>query len=207
MGANIRGQMMWVLGAPDEAQAFFERPLRLAYVGTTAYRQQIADGIGRCHASRGELEEARRLLSDAKPGWITHALQPLLDLWEGRWNEVAALARRVLDTSRRTGNRWDEFASLHLAARVHHLRGEPGPAAALLRDALRIVVDGGARYFELWVRPDLARVCADLDRFEEARGHVDRCREIVGGGEDRRGRPRPLALAPALVPPGRKRIH
>jgi tetratricopeptide (TPR) repeat protein len=199
MGANIRGQLTWGLGAPDEAQAFFERPLTLPYVGTTAYRQQIADGIGRCHVSRGELGEARRLLTDAKAAWVTHALEPLVDLWDGRWDEVAALARRALETSRRTGNRWDEFASLHLLARVHHLREEPVPAAAQLQDALRFVVDGGARYFELWVRPDLARVCADLDRLDEARRHVDRCREIVSWGEDWRGRAGHVALAHAVV--------
>src|SRR5215207_6434006 len=104
MALNIRGQLTWGLGAPDEAQEFFERPLRLTYVGATSYRQQIADGVGRCHASRGELTEARLLLSDARPSWITHSLGPLVDLWDGTWEQVELLARRVLETSRRTGN-------------------------------------------------------------------------------------------------------
>ena len=56
----------------------------LAYVGSTAYRRQIADGIGRCHISRGEVEAARRLAPDARPTWFTHSLTPLLDLWDGR---------------------------------------------------------------------------------------------------------------------------
>ena len=60
------------------------------------------------------MEEARSLLSDAKPTWITHSLEPLLDLWEGSWGRVEALAQRVLETSRRTENRWDEWASHHL---------------------------------------------------------------------------------------------
>jgi len=199
MGSNMRGQMTWGLGAPDEAQAFFERPLGLPYVGKNAYRQQIADGVGRCHASRGETTEARRLLSDAKPTWITHSLKPLLDLWEGRWEQVESLAERVLETSRRTGNRWDEWASYHLAARVRYLRGELEPAGELLEQALSIVVDGGARYFELWVRPDLARVRAESGRLDEARAHVDRCREIMSGGEDWRGKAGHAALAEAVV--------
>src|SRR3712207_8835467 len=44
----------------------------------------------RCHASRGELDSARRLLPDARGAWITHSLQPLVDLWDGNWDGVAA---------------------------------------------------------------------------------------------------------------------
>jgi tetratricopeptide (TPR) repeat protein len=62
MAANIRGQFTWGIGAPDDARLEFERPLRLPYASGGAYRRQIADGIGRCHASRGELEAARAQL-------------------------------------------------------------------------------------------------------------------------------------------------
>ena len=58
MAANIQGQFTWGIGAPDDAQAHFERPLRLAYAGDAANRGQSLDGLGRCHASRGELAEA-----------------------------------------------------------------------------------------------------------------------------------------------------
>jgi tetratricopeptide (TPR) repeat protein len=191
--------MTWGLGAPGDARAYFERALHLPYLGKTAYRQEIADGIGRCHASAGEFAEAEALLCDAKPSWITHSLKPLLDLWEGKWDEVASLAARVLATSRRNGNRWDEWASHHLAARVHHLRGELDPAAEQLERALAIVVDGGARYFEMWVRPDLARVCAEAGRLGEAREHVEGFRAIVADGEDWRGVAGRALLAEAVV--------
>lgn len=199
MGWNMRGQLTWGLGAPDEAQAAFERPLELAYVGKSAYRRQVADGLGRCHVSRGELDAARRLLSDARPTWITHSLKPLVDLRDGRLREVAALAERVLATSRRTGNRWDEWAAQHLAARVASLEGDHASAAALLERALVIVTDGGAPYFELWVRPDLACALVAEGRVAEAREHADRCAAIVAGGEDWRGRAAHVALADAVV--------
>jgi DNA-binding SARP family transcriptional activator/tetratricopeptide (TPR) repeat protein len=199
MALNIRGNLTWGLGAPDEAQEFFERPGRLPYVGKTAYRQEIADGVGRCHASRGELAEARRLLSDARPAWITHSLKPLVDQWEGSWERVESLAERVLETSRRTGNRWDEWAAHNLAARVQYLRGEFEPAGERLERALSLVLDGGARYFEMWVRPDLARVRAETGRLDEARMHVEGCRAIIGGGEDWRGIAGRAALAEAVV--------
>lgn len=103
MALNIRGPLTWGLGAPDEAEEFFRRTLGLPYIGKTAYRQQTADGVGRCHASRGELAEARRLLSDARPTLITHSLNPLVDLGEGDWDAVESLAARVLEASRRSG--------------------------------------------------------------------------------------------------------
>jgi DNA-binding SARP family transcriptional activator/tetratricopeptide (TPR) repeat protein len=199
MGSNIRGQWTWGLGAPDEAQAFFERPLRLPYVGKTAYRREIADGVGRCHASRGELADARRLLSDAKAAWLTHSLKPLLALLDGRWGEVDSLAADVLDTSRRTGNRWDEWAAHHFAGRVRYLRGELAPAVESLEEGLAIVVEGGARYFELWARPNLARAYAEAGNPTAARTQVERCLEIANDGEDWRGLAGSVALAEAVV--------
>ncbi len=197
MASNIRGQMTWALGDPDEGQRFFERAGMLPYAQDTDYHRETADGIGRCHASRGEMEQARRLLSDARPAWVTHSLEPLLALWDGNWDAVEGLALRVIDTSRRNGNRWDEWASLHLAGRVAYLRGRP--ADVLLESALEIVTYGGADYFAMWVLPDLARVRAETGRVEQARAAIERCREIVGRGEDWRGRGGVAMVAEAVV--------
>ena len=199
MGLNIRGQMSWGLGAPDEAEAFFERHTNLPYAGKTDYRHETADGVGRCCFSRGELAAAHRLLHDARPAWVTHSLKPLVDLWEGRWEEAEALAARTLATSRRNGNRWDEWASHHLAARVERLRGEGERAAASLRSALPIVASGGAIYFELWVQIDLVRVETENGRLAAAREHLERCREIIGNGDDWRGRAGQVELAAAVL--------
>jgi DNA-binding SARP family transcriptional activator/tetratricopeptide (TPR) repeat protein len=206
MSSNIRGQWTWGLGAPDEAEAYFERPLRLPYVGKTAYRQEIADGVGRCHASRGELADARRLLPHAKAAWFTHALKPLLDLWDGRWGEVETLAADVLETSRQSGNRWDEWAAHYFAARVRYLRGDLAPAVESLEKGLAIVVEGGARYFELWARPDLARALAEAGNVTAARTQVERCVELANDGEDWRGLAGRVALAEALVLAGEDRL-
>jgi tetratricopeptide (TPR) repeat protein len=199
MASTMRGHMTWGLGDPDAAQPFFERAITLSYAGRTAYRQQDADGIGRCHASRGEMDEARRLLTDAVGSWVTHSLKPLVELWDGHWADVERLARQVLETSRRNGNRWDEWASHHLLARVQSLGGRPREAVESLERALAIVCEGGARYFEMWVRPDLARALADCGRADEAHPHLDRCRELLAGGEDWRGRAGSAALAEAVV--------
>ena len=105
----------------------------------------------------------------------------------------------MLETSRRTGNRWDEWASQHLAGRVELLRGQPERAAEALEHARRIVHDGGASYFELWVLPDLARAQVESGRLEEARGHLARCHEIIDRGEDWRGRRATVELADAVL--------
>ena len=110
-----------------------------------------------------------------------------------------ALAQRALDTSRRTGNRWDEWGSLHLSARAQSLLGRTEAAAEALEEARQIVQEGGARYFEMWVLPDLARAQAEMGDLDAARRHVDRCREIAGNGEDWRGRPGIAGVAEAVV--------
>jgi tetratricopeptide (TPR) repeat protein len=199
MAWNIRGQMAWALGDPDEGQRAFERAQMLPYLQDTDYHRETADGIGRCHASRGEIEAARRLLSDARPAWVTHSLEPQLGLWNGDWDAMETLAQRVLDTSRRNGNRWDEWASLHLAARVAFLRGEHERAGELLEGALEIVTDGGADYFAMLVLPDLARVRVETGRVDQARAAVERCRAIVERGEDWRGRGGVAMVAEAAV--------
>src|SRR5215207_8672447 len=199
MAFNIRAQFTWGLRDPNGAQVLFEQQLALSYAGKTAYAQERADGRGRCHLSRGELASAQRLLPDARPAWISHSLEPLVDLWQGDWDQVEALARRGLETSRRTGNRWDEWAAHHLAGHVLRLRGELERAVEALERARRIVHEGGARYFETWVLPDLARAEAELGRLSDARTHVDRCRAILEGGEDWRGRRAIAGLAEAVV--------
>ena len=199
MAINIRAQFTWGVRDPDAAQVLFERQLALSNTGKTAYAQERADGLGRCHLSRGELASAQRLLHDARSTWISHSLRPLVDLWLGDWDQVEALARRGLDTSRRTGNRWDEWAAHHLDGHVLRLRGELERAVEALERARRIVQEGGARYFETWVLPDLARAQAEIGRLSDARASVDRCRSILDGGEDWRGRRAIAGVAEALV--------
>ncbi|HYI20889.1 MAG TPA: hypothetical protein VD836_19385, partial [Solirubrobacteraceae bacterium] len=199
MATNIQGQFTWGLGAPDDAQIHFERPLALAYAGDAAHRRQTVDGIGRCHASRGELDAARPYLPDARATWITHALKPVMDLWDGDLDAVAGLATATLETSRRTGNRWDEWASQALAAKVLALRSAHAEAVPLYEAARAILVSAEATYFELWLLPDLARSLAELGRVGDARLHVARCQAIVGAGEDWRGRAGMVGVADAVV--------
>jgi tetratricopeptide (TPR) repeat protein len=123
----------------------------------------------------------------------------VLQLWEGDLEAAEALALRTLGTSRRTGNRWDEWASGRLIARVSGLRGRWDAAIQRLQEALGIVVEGGATFFELEVRGDLAEALAEAGRVGEARKHADRCLEVLAQGEDWRGRAGVIAAADAIV--------
>ena len=189
MATNIQGQFTWGLGAPDDAQIHFERPLALAYAGDAAHRRQTVDGIGRCHASRGELDAARPYLPDARATWITHALKPVMDLWDGDLDAVAGLATATLETSRRTGNRWDEWASQALAAKVLALRSAHAEAVPLLRGRARDPrLRRGRRTSSSGCCPTWRARSPSWGRVEDARLHVARCQAIVGAGEDWRGR-------------------
>jgi hypothetical protein len=51
----------------------------------------------------------------------------------------------------------------------------------------------------MWVLPDLARVRVETGRVEDARACISRCEEIVGRGEDWRGRRGVAMVAEAVV--------
>jgi tetratricopeptide (TPR) repeat protein len=82
---------------------------------------------------------------------------------------------------------------------VSGLRGRWDAAIQRLQEALGIVVEGGATFFELEVRGDLAEALAEAGRVGEARKHADRCLEVLAQGEDWRGRAGVIAAADAIV--------
>ena len=124
----------------------------------------------------------------------------MLDLWDGDLEAADALAATHARDQPADRQPLGRVGVAPPARPRRALRGEHGrERSSSSQAALDIVVDGGAPYFELWVRPDLARALAELGRVQEAREHVDRCRAIVAGGEDWRGRAGVVALADAIV--------
>ena len=177
MATNIQGQFTWGIGAPDEAQATSSGRAGSPTRATSRYRRQIADGIGRCHASRGELDAARRRLRRraGRRGSPTRC-KPVLDLWDGDSTRSRRSPRRTLETSRRTGNRWDEWASqaARRAGRTRCARRTREARRRCSRRRCAILVDGGARLLRAVAAPrPRARRSPSSAASAEAREHVD----------------------------------
>ena len=52
---------------------------------------------------------------------------------------------------------------------------------------------------EMWTRPELAIICAQVGRHADAERHVGRCRVSLAAGEDWRGLAGRVALAEAIL--------
>jgi tetratricopeptide (TPR) repeat protein len=159
-------------------------------------REILLDFLARAHAQSGELAEARRVQERAGRARFT---APYLGLWEGDWEQAAALWTKQRQLARRTGNRWAESVAAHWLAIVKRQDGDFPGAEALLQDALSLAGEGGNVPGELTVLAELALLLADAGRPKEASPHLDRCRELLGGEEDWRGATGRVALAEAAA--------
>jgi DNA-binding CsgD family transcriptional regulator len=168
---------------------------------TPARRRAALSGMAAACAEMGDLVEAARLETEANQRdlFVVMYPAPLIAFRRGDWDRAEALWLAALEGHRRTGSRWSQADFAAWLARLHRARGQDGPAEELLREALTIAQDGGAMAIELWVRPDLAAVCAQTGRLPEAHEHLTRCREIMGTREDWRGLAGRVALAEGAV--------
>ena len=93
----------------------------------------------------------------------------------------------------------DATPNAHWLGRVRRLHGAPDEAEAALTDGLQTALDGPQVPAEMLLRPELAILAAETGRPDAAREHLARCREILRGGEDWRGRAGRVDLAAVLA--------
>ena len=124
--------------------------------------------------------------------------------FEGEWDLTGKALTAVSEWSRATGNRQRELlAALDLGGLYRFLADLPR-AAQFLRGALDSSVDAGDVLFELATRSVLATMAADDGDAGEALPHLERCRQIVGAGENWRGLTGGLERAEAVVAAARR---
>jgi len=128
----------------------------------------------------GELTKARAYLAEAE---TTDKPAELL-FFEGEWELADKTLIAGSERSRTAGNRLGELWFAPHLARLHRLTGECALAAQFLQRALEISLDGGDVLFELATRSAFATMAADAGDAGEALQHLQRCRQIVGAGEN-----------------------
>ena len=185
------------LGDPTGALGWCRRELesgRLAQAPNP--RRILQDEMARAHALAGQLTEARALVEDAG---ATKYTAPYLALREGRWEEATRLWQQQREDDRRRGNRRDEWMATYRLGTVQRLEENIDRAESFLGEALNLAVDGGRVPAELWTRRELALALVDAGRTDEAAAQLERCRTIVGGGDDWGGLAGRVTLAEAAL--------
>jgi DNA-binding SARP family transcriptional activator/tetratricopeptide (TPR) repeat protein len=150
---------------------------RLAAAET--HRTAIIEDLGCALCRNGRLDEAKQLASEVPDGFLT----AMVRYCDGDWDGAEATWRQGFEMLAAVGHRSAYASRAHQLAALQLARGDVQEAERLLRDELAIGTEGGGTLIELRARIELALVCADAGRVDEAREHVVRARTIVDAGE------------------------
>ena len=184
------------LGDPRKARGWFERELNRPRNAQSPWRRQLLSTLaGGAYVVEGQLSEARRMWGSEN--W---AASGRFRFWvAGEWEEVATLQEAELEKSSRAGDAARIFdLSIHLGG-IYFLLDEYARAEAHLQYGLDNADRGPVLMQEMRARPWLARVYVAMNRLDAAAEQLARCREILAGGEDWRGRAGDVARAEAVV--------
>jgi class 3 adenylate cyclase len=189
------GAIYSVLYDPREGRAWFARELALPRSAQSVPRRTILHQMmALACAGAGDLAEAQRHLAEAGSGPSAS-----LAYIEGNWESSDKLMSESFEGAKATGDRLGQTIIALDRARLYRARGEHGRAQELLHYGLSIGVETGDVAYEIAARPELALILEAVGRSGEALTHLERCREILGGGEDWRGLVGCVARAEAVV--------
>jgi len=198
---KVGSSVAWVGGGnhlllrdPREAQLWFSSELPRPRTAQSARRRPILLGlmVVAC-AWTGDLAEARRYLAE-----VSERNSPALLHCDGEWEEEEKALSRWCMKAHVKGNIYDESLDLRDLGESYRVRCDYAQAARCLRQGLAIGTEAGDVLYELITRSILALVLADAGQAHEARPEIERCREILGAGEDWRGLAGYVARAEAV---------
>src|SRR5262249_49381340 len=128
----------------------------------------------------------------------------------GDWDIAEKLITQSLDRATVTEDRQGEMSEEFALAQLRRTRGEYARAEESARQHLAIAIEAGDVLEELRGRPELTLILHALGHEQDAIQQLERCREILGGGEDWRALVGLVARAEAVVagaPDGREQAE
>ena len=158
------------------AEGFRNPPL----VRGSLQHQMLSWSSGLASVRMGELSEARRYLSDGN----RQILDAQIAFYAGDWEYGEEVLQRAATRMRSAGARAPLCDHLFWLARLMCATGRASRAEALLREGIEIAASAGAQLLEMVFRPELISLSAGT---EDVSGHLRRCREILGAGEQWHG--------------------
>jgi class 3 adenylate cyclase len=193
--AATSGNTIFVLD-PGPTRDRMLRELELGYAAQApAQRAMIASCLATSQALVGELDAARHS-SEGNLGDFGNVEQALyLEAWDAAQPELEA----QLERWEQRGVRSQIGVVTAVLGCVRYYRGDLDGAVETLSYGAAEAGKQGYTTYELGNRLELAFVLAEQGRAEDAEPHCARCREILGDGQDWRGRVGHLALVEAAI--------
>ena len=185
---------------PRAALSWCQRELDRPRTARSTYQRTLLSLFSvEAHAMLGELSEARHLLSQINLPSQRVETRAWIALFDGEWEQAERDFASLLDSFTKGGARTEGFVFFRLLAWTRRLLRKHSAGENQLLNALAICRGDTLRSVEMVNRPELILLYADTDRYEEAKPHLARCREILASGEDWRGLAGFVARAEAVV--------
>ena len=143
----------------------------------------------------GDLSRAKALAAEHRVGPV---FRSFIEFRQGNWEAAIEMLLGVLESARRTGDRWNEANTLSILFETVFVTGDLRRATDVLRQALR-TYEPSDFFWEIRNRPEAALLSIAAGRFEEAVQHLEVCRTIMAQGEDWLGRAGFVARAEGVV--------
>jgi ATP/maltotriose-dependent transcriptional regulator MalT len=195
----LRGQVCYMLGDPVTSARWFERQLSKPWLAQAPLqRRRLASMLAWVRAFSGSLAEARTLLYETEAGtppetWADAGIK----FWMGQWDQARKGLAEDAEERHRNGDRHSAADDLWLLGKVQIALGDRHTAEATFQSSLETAK--GHLVLEIRTRAELALLYADDGRANEARRHLETCKEVLSAGEDWSGVAGRVALADAAL--------
>jgi tetratricopeptide (TPR) repeat protein len=145
--------------------------------------------IGLSRLLMGKVTEVGALVEQAQGAPLSDGphLEARFSFYLGDWRRAELILEQAMNEELQADRLLRFCICGQLAARILRSQGRTAEAESILQKTLAICVTSSATLIELAVQQELALVCTDTGRLEQARLHIERCREIQSNGEDWRG--------------------
>ena len=174
---NLR---LWTWQPFEAARLWTEGVDELGLVPRSLRHQMLSWCRGLAAVRMGDLEAARLHLDCGS----RTLLEGQIAFYAGEFDRAEQILTRAAERMRQAGARALLCDYLFWLSRVMRQRGELTRAESLLRQGAEIAERSGAQLLQMHFLPELASLCVATGRAADARPHVQRCREIIAGGED-----------------------
>jgi class 3 adenylate cyclase/tetratricopeptide (TPR) repeat protein len=199
-----RGVLSLLTLDPEEAVTWFERELGRPRLAQAPMQRRLLGGeLASARLLSGQLAEARGL---PVANGLTVFVPPL-SFFAGEWETAEEELRSARKQADEAGNRWHQWSHDRALAQVCRLRGDPDQAEWLLQQALTLALEAPYGVVEAWLRTDLALVRLEQGNPDDARGHLERGRDLLDPPEDWRGLSGRLALGEATLAAAEGRLE
>jgi tetratricopeptide (TPR) repeat protein len=194
--------MYWGIWDPVEAEKWCTRELASTRTSQSPPRRLVLiNRLINSKAIRGALDEALELVPQTWKGegsFASATSSRLINFHKGAWNESDHQFTRFIQRLRNAGDLNGETNALFWGARVKRTMGDLASARDLTERCISICRER-SNVREMQMRPEAVLLSTQMNRLDEARCHLDRCREIMVDGEDWRGLAGGVARADAVL--------